>query len=116
MLHNLGSNAPVRAYQTASESPEAGAHSGHLYALQDKELGMLQYSQTLFHVLSMCSTVDCPQRHGFLACGRSSDGVRELRGRRIFQALIHPEPPRTQRGAVVLVPALFAGILVRDVA
>jgi hypothetical protein len=45
MLHNLGSNAPVRACQTASESPQAEEHFVYLYALLDKELGVLLYSQ-----------------------------------------------------------------------
>jgi hypothetical protein len=45
MWHSLGSNAPVRAYQTASESPEAGEHFVYLYALLDRELGVLLYSQ-----------------------------------------------------------------------
>jgi hypothetical protein len=45
MWHSLGSNAPVCVPQTASESPEVGEHFGYLYALLDKELGVLLYSQ-----------------------------------------------------------------------
>jgi hypothetical protein len=45
MWQSLGSNAPMPAYQTAFESSKAGAHSGYLYALLYKELGVLLYSQ-----------------------------------------------------------------------